>query len=76
MNYVFTFLADMLFFTLAGPNMLVLLTNEGKSGSEEAEKGDSHSVSLKGAMSLILKGLSECLSSTGTGNLVITGLCD
>ncbi|XP_042384703.1 protein SENSITIVE TO UV 2-like isoform X1 [Zingiber officinale] len=60
-----------LFFLLlnTGPNTLMLLTSEGKSGPE-AEKG-SHSVSLKGVMSLLLKGLSECLTSTGTGNLEI-----
>ncbi|XP_074585569.1 protein SENSITIVE TO UV 2 isoform X2 [Curcuma longa] len=58
------------FLLLNSPNMLMLLTSEGKSGPE-TEKGGNDSVSLKGTMNLLLKGLSECLSSTGTGNLEI-----
>lgn len=54
----------------AGPKMLMLFCTGGKHSPEQTEIDVSHNEELQSAINSILEGLSECLSSAGTGTLV------
>ncbi|WOK94960.1 hypothetical protein Cni_G03665 [Canna indica] len=62
---------QLLFLLLNCPKMLMLFSNGSKDSPYLTETVDSNNVALIEAVTLILEGLSECLLSTGTGNLEV-----